>query len=132
MVEEIKRMKDQFIEHMEKLIDQRGIDRVDVKMLGEYADIIKDFAEAEEKCWKAEYYKTVTEEMQAGSGSYGYTPMRQTGMTGGRRGYSGSPANGGNMMGHTDPIEVVKEIMSTSDARRKSQLRDELSELIGM
>lgn len=134
MVEDLKKTKDQFLQHMERLIADRGIERTDVKLLGEYADIIKDLAEAEEKCWKAEYYKTVTEEMQGGDGMSGYTPMRSTstGIAGGRRGYGGSPASGGTLSGHTDPADLVRELMSTSDTRRRAQLRDELSSMIGM
>lgn len=47
MVEELKKTKDQFLDHLEGLIAERGIARLDVKLLGEYADIIKDLAEAE-------------------------------------------------------------------------------------
>lgn len=131
MVEEIKKTKDQFLEYMEQMIADRGIGRTDAKLLGEYADIIKDLAEAEEKCWKAEYYKTVTEAMQHGSGSSGYTmPSRTTGTGNGRRGYSGgSPANGGTMMGYSDPIGAIRDMMATASPEMRMQIKTELSNL---
>lgn len=39
-------------------------DCTDVKTMGEVVDMIKDIAEAEEKCWKACYYKKAVEEME--------------------------------------------------------------------
>lgn len=136
MVEELKKTKDQFLQHMERLINERGLDRLDVKMLGEYADIIKDLAEAEEKCWKAEYYKTVTEAMESGGGSSGYTSMSRGTMAsmdaggyGGRRGYSGSSANGGNLMGHSDPVSAIRDMMATASPEMRMQIKTELSNL---
>ena len=108
MVEDLKKTKDLFLQHMERLIESRGIERIDAKLLGEYADIIKDLAEAEEKCWKAEYYKAVTAGMQ------GTKPSQAM------------PEQQG------DPVEVVRKLMSEKDQRTRAQLRDELSSLIGM
>lgn len=135
MVEEIKKTKDQFLQHMEQMIADRGIARLDVKMLGEYADIVKDLAQAEKDCWKAEYYKTVTEAMEGGSGSSGYTSMRSSGNmgsmgTGGRRGYgSGSSANGGTMMGHSDPVATIRDMMATASPEMRMQIKTELSNM---
>lgn len=36
----------------------------DVKTMGEVIDMIKDITEAEEKCWKACYYKSIVEAME--------------------------------------------------------------------
>ena len=129
MVEELKKTKDQFLDHLEGLIAERGIARLDVKLLGEYADIIKDLAEAEEKCWKAEYYKTVTEAMERGSGSSGYTqPSRMTSMGSGRRSYDGgNPASGGTMMGYSDPVGAIRDMMATASPEMRMQIKTELS-----
>ncbi len=104
MVDDIKAIKDKVLGHVMQMVTSRGIDRVDVKTLGEYADIIKDLAEAEEKCCKAEYYKVVTKEMHGGD----------------------------DALPSADPVELVRELTSTDDVRKKAQLREELSKLIGM
>lgn len=53
---------------------EKGLEHVDVTELGEVIDMIKDLAEAEKDCYKAVYYKTVTEAMEEESdGRYGYT-----------------------------------------------------------
>lgn len=42
----------------------KGKCEVDTKEMGDVVDMIKDLAEAEEKCWKACFYKKVLEEME--------------------------------------------------------------------
>lgn len=42
----------------------KGIQNVNTHELGEATDMIKDLAEAEEKCWKACYYKKIVEAME--------------------------------------------------------------------
>lgn len=61
----------------------KGIQHVDTKEMGEVVDMIKDLAEAEEKCWKACYYKAIVtamheeeEEMKRGGGRMGYDNWR--------------------------------------------------------
>lgn len=55
---------------MEKLTEwskcelDKGRDCVDTKEMGEAIDMIKDLAEAEEKCVKAAYYKTIVKAMK--------------------------------------------------------------------
>lgn len=136
MVEEIKKTKDMFLAQMEQLVNERGVGRVDVKMMGEYADIVKDMAQAEKDCWQAEYYRAATESMQRGSaagyaqgggGRMGFNGGGTGGSGGGgRRGYGGSPANGGNMMGHGDPMEAIREILATAGPEARMQLKNEL------
>lgn len=89
MVEEIYKLKNEILQQAKKELDERGPERMDVDRLGAMVDMVKDLAEAEEKCWKAQYYRNaVTEAMES---KYGY-------------GSTGSPANGGNMsrMGYGD------------------------------
>lgn len=99
-------------------------DCADVKTMGEVVDMLKDIAEAEEKCWKACYYKTVTEAMNEAEpmdrmefmddeGRMGYDNWRyasgryapkghghKTGTRGGRMGYVPYYDNGGDMNDH--------------------------------
>ena len=42
------------------------MDRVNVMEMGELIDMVKDLAEAKEKCRKAEYYEAVTQHMENG------------------------------------------------------------------
>lgn len=89
MVEKIYKMKNEILQQAEKELEERGPERIDVNRMGAMVDMVKDLAEAEEKCWKAQYYRNaVTEAMES---KYGY-------------GSTGSPANGGNMarMGYGD------------------------------
>lgn len=91
MVEEIYDLKNQLLDSMAKEIDERGIERLDK----EKVDMVKDLAEAEKSCWEAEYYRSVTEAMEGGSGYDG-----QMGMRGNQMGYDGmSGAQGGNRSG---------------------------------
>lgn len=98
---------------MEKLTEwskcelDKGKDCVDTKEMGEVIDMIKDLAEAEEKCIKAAYYKTIAKAMKEEEmGRMGYDNWRTssgrfankgTGMyrpeQSGRRGYP-MPAEG--------------------------------------
>lgn len=127
MVEKIKALKDQFLGLMEKDA-KRGVERVDIKLHGELADIVKDLADAERLCWEAEYYRTVIEAMD-GNGSkagYGMSYGSGSGVGSGRRGYGGSPANGGNLMGHSDPVSAIRDMMMTADPETKMRIRSEL------
>jgi len=42
---------------------QQGIEYLDARGIGEVADIIKDLSETEKNCYKACYYKALTESM---------------------------------------------------------------------
>lgn len=126
MVDKIKKIKDEFLELMERDVDQRGAENVNIKFHGELADIIKDLAEAEKSCWEAEYYRTVTEAMGKGSPDLsGYTDARMG--YGMRRGYgTGSAANGGTMAGHTDPVQAIRDMISMADGDTRRRIRREL------
>lgn len=41
----------------------KGVQNINTQEVGQVVDMIKDLAEAEEKCWKACYYKKLIEEM---------------------------------------------------------------------
>lgn len=130
MVEKIKENKDRVLAFMEQELSKYGNSRMDVKQIGELADIVKDLAAAEESCWEAQYYRTVTEAMERGSGSSGYTPIREdTGRMGyggmsGRRGYD-SASGGDAVMGHSDPMAIIRSMLDKNPGIR-SQLINEL------
>lgn len=120
MTEDIKVLKAKVMQFMEQEVGKYGSGRMDVKQVGELADVIKDLAEAE-------YYCTVAEAMTADDRQ---EPMGYTQPTG-RMGYGGNMRGGsrqgygGGMMGHTDPMQVVRDMMATNPELR-SQLRNEL------
>lgn len=115
MTEDIKVIKAKVLQFMEQEANKYVSGRMDVKQIGELADIVKDLAEAE-------YYCTVAESM---AGQQGYTQPSHMGygqgggMSNGRQGY------GNGTMGHTDPMQVVRDMMATNPELR-SQLRSEL------
>lgn len=122
MVEMIKANKDRVLNFMKQELDKYGPDRMDVKEMGELADIVKDLAEAE-------YYCTIANAMEGGD-SAGYTrPMEGTmgysmgyqAPQGGlqRSGYSAS-------MGHTDPIAMIRDVLMTSSPEKRAQIRNEI------
>lgn len=63
MVEKICELKKDLLEFLNETVDERGLHCMDTEETGEVVDMIKDLADAEEKCWKAEYYKKIVEAM---------------------------------------------------------------------
>lgn len=69
-MEEAKKYSKDLCEMKEKLLCaakselERGIQNVNTHEMGDVVDMIKDLAEAEEKCWKACYYKHVVHAME--------------------------------------------------------------------
>ena len=84
MVEEIYKLKNELLNQAKKELAERGPDRIDVNRMGEIVDMVKDLAEAEESCWKAQYYRNIVSESMEQKYAYS-TPMQQTGQ---RQGYS--------------------------------------------
>lgn len=96
MVEEIYEIKNELLEQLRKEIGAKGIERIDKEMV----DMVKDLAAAEKDCWEAEYYRSVTEAMEGGSG-YEMGGMSGSGMSGNQMGYNGmSGAQGGSRGGN--------------------------------
>ena len=118
MVELIREIKDVLLEQMDKDVQERGVDRIDPDMV----DMVKDLADAEKSCWEAEYYRSVTEAMENRSG---YTQNRmQRGGMGARRGY--------NMMGYSDELDGIRNIMMTAGPDEKERMRAELRSMLNM
>lgn len=122
MIDKIKITKDRILDFMDQEIGKYGNSRMDVKQVGELADIVKDLAEAE-------YYCSVSKAMEGGSDTQGYTrPMDDRmgyGGMGGRAGYGGS-------MGHSDPVSAIRDMFMTADPDTRSMIRNEMSKLMGM
>ena len=156
MVEKIADLKNQVLERMDQTIDERGIERADVKELGELSDVVKDMAEAEKACWEAEYYRAVTEAMEDGSMGYedgmGYDQGGQQGNQqggrgysrgrGGRRGYRGQQRDSmgrytrrgyrQGRYGHDDIMQDVREMMMSADPQEKEQIKQKLRQMADM
>ena len=152
MVEKIKDLKDELLMQAEQDMHDNG--SVDHMMI----DDIKDLAEAENACWEAEYYRTVTEAMEDGKSGYdgGMGYSRRGGMgyerqgrgyrrgyeRESRRGYRGQPRDsmgrytsrrGYRRMdgyGHTDMMAEVRQMMETADPQEREQLKMQLRQMM--
>lgn len=141
MVHKLREYKDQVLKRMESEINERGIDRADVKELGELSDIIRDLASAEKDCWEAEYYMTVTEAMDNGSG---YMPMGDgMGYTNGNMGNGGMSRSGyrdargryarrGYTGGIDDDIQSIRQAMTSASPDERERMQRELRQLCNM
>lgn len=159
MVEMIRQTKDTVLERLDKAINEKGADRMNVQEVGMLADVVKDLAEAEKSCWEAEYYMTVTEAMEEGSMGYeegmGYSGGGSQGGRGGsqgsqggssgygyRRGYRGQPRDSmgrytsrgysHGRYGHDDIMQSVKDMMMSADPQEKKQMRQRLRQMADM
>lgn len=100
MVGEIYELKNKILAQVKKEITERGVEKMDVEEVGKMVDMVKDLADAEKNCWKADYYRAVTEAMGSQGYSQGYTPMgyaadnRGPVPMGYAYGYQGRDANG--------------------------------------
>lgn len=139
MVDKIFEMKNEILQQTEKEIHERPMERMDVERIGQLVDMIKDLAEAEEKCWKAQYYRTVTASMEQGSSGYGGTgssagyggqpSMRQgysqtSGYDQARMGYMGAS-------GHTDIVEPIRKALQGAGPDEREEIRREILQIAG-
>ncbi len=132
MVEKLYELKNKLIEQAEKDMREKGAERIDPELY----DAIKDMAEAEEKCWKAEYYRAVTEQMEGRSGymPYGYENMPQNPPQG-RYGWQNQYGSGyrrgyDRMMGHGDSVEGIRNIMNMASPEKKERIKNELRSMM--
>lgn len=143
MVDKIWKIKNKFLERMEKEVNERGIERVDVAEMDKLANIVHHFAEAEASCWQAEYYKTVTKAMEQGSSGYGGGTGSSAGygssmnMGGGRSGYdmpSGydmARAGYKGEQGGQDAIEMLRKQIQEAGPDDRERLRHQAMTIIG-
>lgn len=143
MLDKIYDLKASVLTRLDKMIDERALDRMDAK---ELFDAVKDLSEAE-------YYCSVVEAMD----SYGYMPadgmMYDGGMgydgqggrgggdgRGGRSGYRDSMGRystrgnrrRGYRMGHMDSIESIREDLQSATPEEREQLKRELRQILDM
>lgn len=136
MVGKIRELKDQLLQGLEQKINERGIDRADMKEIGEITDAIKDLAQAEKECWEAEYYMAIAE----GMGSQGYTngtnigsmPYNQNsqGYRDSRGRYARRP--GYTPMGYHGEIEGIREAMQNATPEEREKMQRELRQIVNM
>jgi len=86
--------------------------------MGELIDMVKDLAEAEESCWEASYYRTVTEGMEKNSGN---TNTARTGY------------NAPQRQDYTsDTITKLTEEYRNLTPDERNQMRDRILSMFGM
>ena len=118
MIEDIKMLKEKILRYTDQEVSKYGNNRMDTKVVGELADVIKDLSEAE-------YYCSVAQAMGESEAS-GYGGMS------GRSGY-GDMGNGGRSgytMGHNDPMSIIRDVMTTADPETKMMLRNEINKMM--
>jgi hypothetical protein len=115
-MDEIKQVKAKVLRFMDQEVSKYGDSRMDVKEIGELADIIKDLAEAE-------YYCTVAQAM-SGQDQMGYTQPNMMGYQGQQQGPMGGRSGYGGMMGHNDPMQTMRELLADPDMR--TMIRNEV------
>ena len=149
MVQLIRDTKDTLLERLDKAINEKGADRMNVQEVGMLTDAVKDLAEAEKSCWEAEYYMTVTEAMENDSMGYEDGMGMQDGSRGyrrgydnGRRGYRGQSRDSmgrysrrgyrQGRYGHDDVMQDVKDMMMSADPQEKEQIKQKLRQMADM
>lgn len=79
-IEEIKDLECKLVNKANMYLDM-PVEKIDTHELGEIIDMVKDLAEAKEKCYKACYYKDIHEAMKEEKEEmkrYGYNPNRSS------------------------------------------------------
>ena len=129
MIEIIQDLKYMLLESMDKDVQERGsIDRIDPDM----TDMLKDLCEAE-------YYCAVTEAMNGGSGypmDMGYRRGYENGAYNGSRGSQGYRSGWANQygrgytrMGHTDPMEDLRNLMMSMSPDERERMKQEMQNM---
>lgn len=142
MVDRIYNAKAKVLERIDRAIAERGAERMDVQEMGMLADIVKDLSEAEKSCWEAEYYRSVSEAM----GAQGYVPggpdygeMDPMGYRDRMGRYARAPRRGYGPQGHdtphgyqADPMQGVRDAMSTAAPEQRERMMREMRSMLGM
>lgn len=143
-MERLYRIKDKLIGCVEREMS-KGIENVNTHEMGMVIDMIKDLSEVEKSCAEADYYESVVDAMDEGSGRYGYdgpdrshSRMAQGGerdRMGYKNQYGNWPANPKNRRmrrrGYTEEsIENLRQMVEEADPARREQLKRDLQELM--
>lgn len=120
MVDKIYELKNEFIKRIEHDLSERGVDRIDVKEMGELVDMVKDLAEAEDYCWQAEYYKSITKAMDSRSSEHEV-----------RSGYKTEirPSHIDHSANH-DVITPVRDAIQAAAPEERERLKSEIKAII--
>lgn len=155
-VEDLGTMKEKLMEWTKQAMAP-GPESINTDEMGKVVDMIKDLAEAEKDCWKACYYKLVTEAMEEGEGMpelpewmptdrAGYDNWRYSSGRfapkgrGHRSGYTPyhMPPDGRMGYPHEDPemqaehmINTLKEIWKEADPDLRQRIKKDLNSLTG-
>ncbi len=135
MIDRIYDLKKRLLDYTDKTLEKYGPDRMDVTEIGKIADAIKDLSQAEKECMESEYYQSVTDAMDRSGympdgmhdGQYrsGYNPNRDSmGRYSRRRGYRYGYDH--------DPIQGVREAMTSAAPEDREKMQRELRQMLGM
>lgn len=133
MVDKIYEIKNRLLEEIEKQMGEKGPDRIDPDMV----DMVKDLACAEKDCWEAEYYRSVTEAMEGGSGYSGGSSGGSSGWqnqygsgrnSSGRRGYGDHHSYGS--MGYQEAMNAMRHYMHDSNPVERERMRSEIRSMM--
>ena len=140
MVNKIYQMKNELLEQVDRVMHERGIERMDIDRVNKMIDMVHHLAESESNCWQAEYYRTVTEAMKGESSGYstqsmgsgmrqGYAPG--TGGTGSSAGYM--PMRQGYMgsMGFEENLDPIRTMMRDAKPDEREKMRNEILKMVG-
>ena len=140
MVNKIYEMKNELLSYTDRLINERGIERMDVDRVNKLIDMVHHLAESESNCWQAEYYRTVTEAMKGESSGYttqsmgsgmrqGYAPG--TGGTGSSAGYMPMRDGYSGSMGFDETIDPIRTMMREAKPDDRERMRKEILKMVG-
>ena len=119
MMDKMCAIKDKLIQRIDSDMMNRGLDRMDIKELGEMIDMVKDLAEAEDHCHQAKYYETVTKAMNQEDSSYN---------RGFRTGFTSNMPHKPN--DYHEVLDSLRSMMGYMDSTEKEHLHNELQELM--
>lgn len=125
MVGRIYEIKNRILEHLDQEV-QSDSERIDMQTVGMLADMVKDLAEAEEKCWEAEYYHSIVDAMEK-SGRSGYDSGARNNRWQHQSGYSRM----GYQEGHEDAVDHLMESMKGMSEEEKMRARERLLSAMG-
>lgn len=124
MVNRIYEVKNRVLDFLDHEV-QDGSERIDIETVGMLADVVKDLAEAEEKCWEAEYYHAIVDAMEKGERS-GYSSGSRMNRSGWQNQYGSGYTRRGYSDGNQDAVEHLLGAMQGMDEEEKKRARERL------
>ena len=125
MVNKIYEAKNRLLEHLEKELRENP-ERIDMESVSMLADMVKDLAEAEEKCWEAEYYHSIVDAMdKSGRSGYDSSAYRMD-RNGWQNQYGSGYSRMGYQEGHEDAVDHLLMAMKGMNEEEKKHARERL------